>query len=340
MIIKEQIASPFSEGNAVLKRKKGIKTFRKEEFEITEHFYQCVETSEEFTTGEIDQVNLDQVYNQYRDKFGLPFPDQIRKNRKKYNVSASKMSEILGLGINSYRMYEHGEVPSVGNGRLILAADDPREFKRFLRTSKEVIGEKDFNKLTGRADALIEETEKNRFTTFLIGRLFDVIVPSQFTGYRLPDFKKISHMVLFFSERTQTWKTKLNKLLFYSDFLAFKNSGYGISGLDYRAIQMGPVPAKFEEIYSEMSYGEIVEREYYEIENGIYGSLFKPKMSFDHSLFDDFELEIMEKVASELKDLNSREVIHKSHKELAWQDNEAEKKIISYKDYGFELMEM
>ncbi|MGR3301903.1 MAG: type II toxin-antitoxin system antitoxin SocA domain-containing protein [Candidatus Scalindua sp.] len=340
MIIKEEIVSPFSDSNAVLKRKKGINTFRKEEFEITEHYYQCIETDEKFTTDEIDQINLNQVYNQYRDKFGLPFPDQIRKIREQYEISASKMSEILGLGTNSYRLYEQGEVPSVGNGRLILAADDPKELKRFLRTSQEVIGEKDFLKLTAKVDSMIEEADKNKFGIFLIGRLFDVIVPDQFTGYRIPNFEKISHMVLFFSERTQTWKTKLNKLLFYSDFLAFKNSGYGISGLDYRAIQMGPVPAKFEDMYNEMNYGGIVEREYYEIEDGIYGSLFKSKVTFNESIFEDFEIEIMEKVSDKLKDLNIREVINYSHREIAWKANREDKKIISYKDYGFKLLEM
>jgi len=340
MIIKENIVSPFSDSNAVLKRKKSIKVFRKEEFEITEHYYQCKETHEAFTTDEVDQINLNQVYNQYRDKFGLPFPDQIRMIREKYDISASKMSEILGLGTNSFRLYEQGEVPSVGNGRLILAADDPRELKRFLRSSQEVIGEKAYLKLTNKVDNMIEKAEKNRFKIFLIERLFDVIVPDQFTGYRIPNFEKISHMVLFFSERTQTWKTKLNKLLFYSDFLAFKNSGYGISGLDYRAIQMGPVPAKFEDMYNEMSYGGIVEREYYEIEDGIYGSLFKSKETFNKSLFDDFEIEIMDKVSDELKDLKTKDVVNKSHSEMAWKANHQDKKIISYKDYGFELNEM
>lgn len=340
MIIKEQIVSPFSDSNAVLKRKKGIKIFRKEEFEITEHYYQCQETDEEFTTDEVDQINLNQVYNQYRDKFGLPFPDQIKRIREKYEISASKMSEILGLGVNSFRLYEQGEIPSVGNGRLILAAEDPKEFKRFLRTSQEVIGEKDFEKLTQKVNHLIEDADRNKFGLFILSRLFDVIVPDQFTGYRLPNFEKISHMVLFFSERTDTWKTKLNKLLFYSDFLAFKHSGYGISGLDYRAIKMGPVPSKFEDIYNEMSYGNIVDREYIEIENGIYGSLFRPKVTFNESLFEEFELEIMEKVSNELKDLKTKEVIDKSHREEAWKENNEEKKIISYKDYGFEIIEM
>lgn len=339
-MIKEKIASPFCDNNAVLVRKKTSKKFRKEEFEITEHYYQCTGTGAEFTTDEIDQVNLNQVYNQYRDKFGLPFPDQIRRIREKYEISASKMSSILGLGTNSYRLYEQGEVPSVGNGRLILAADDPYEFKKFLRSSQEVIREKDFKKLSKKVDALIEEKDKNRFSTLIIGRLFDVIVPDEFTGYRLPNLEKISYMILFFSERTETWKTKLNKLLFYSDFLAFKHSGYGISGLEYKAIQMGPVPSKFDEMYNEISYGDIVQRDYYQTHSGNYGSRFSPKTNFKRELFEDFEIEIMSKILDEFKDLYPKDVIEKSHKEIAWKENEKERKRISYKNYGFELKEV
>ncbi len=340
---KEQVVSPFCDKGATLKRNKGTITFRKEKFEITEHYYQCIETGEEFTNDEIDQINLNQVYNQYRDKFGLPFPDQIRKIREKYGVSASKMSEILGLGTNSYRLYEQGDVPSVGNGRLVLAADDPNEVKKFIRSSKEVLGEKEFDKLTKRVDKLIEEKERNRFSHFFIRRLFDVIVPDEFTGYRLPYLDKISHMILFFSERTETWKTKLNKLLFYADFISFKHSGYGISGLDYRAIQMGPVPAKFEDIYNLIANDEsIVKREYLTLDNGNYGSVFQPIVNFNPSLFNAFELDILEHIANRLIELTPYEIIEKSHQESAWKMNygKKDKRIISYKDYGFEIKDI
>ena len=103
-MIYEQIDSPFSEGQANLRRKISTFSFRKNDFEITEHFYLCEETQEEFTTSELDALNLNQVYNQYRDKYGLPFPDQIKRIRAKYDVSALKMAEILGLGVNSYRL--------------------------------------------------------------------------------------------------------------------------------------------------------------------------------------------------------------------------------------------
>jgi hypothetical protein len=46
------------------------------------------------------------------------------------------MAEILGLGINGYRNYESGEVPSISNGRLMQMVKDPGEFKKLIDIPK------------------------------------------------------------------------------------------------------------------------------------------------------------------------------------------------------------
>ena len=338
-MIYEHIESPFSTGKANLTKKLNALNFRKNEFEITEHFYVCEDTKEEFTTSELDEININQVYNQYRDKFGLPFPDQIKRIREKYGVSAIKMSEILGLGANSYRLYEQGEVPSVGNGRLILNAEEPEIFKRDLIASEELISPKEFQKIRSRVNELIELQNKQseQFYNLSVMELFNKIVPDQYTGYRLPDFEKVSNIVLFFSERTQTWKTKLNKLLFYCDFLSFKNYGYGITGLDYRAIKLGPVPSNFDKLYELISEGELVHREYIEFENGNFGSYFEPCLTFNKSLFQEHEIEIMNLVSNKFKYTRPSEIIEISHNEAGWKNNIEKQNIISYKDFGFSL---
>ena len=44
---------------------------------------------------------------------------EIIELRKKYKVSQSSMSEILGFGANTYNKYEKGEVPSRSNGKTL-----------------------------------------------------------------------------------------------------------------------------------------------------------------------------------------------------------------------------
>ena len=92
--------SPFTGGEAILKKELRTMNFRKEPFEIWFRFYKCKDSGEQFTTDELDTVNTNQVYNQYRAKYGIPFPDEIKAIREQYGLSAHKMSEILGLGTN------------------------------------------------------------------------------------------------------------------------------------------------------------------------------------------------------------------------------------------------
>ncbi len=156
--------SPFSEKILTIQLRKEMIPFRKEEFEVMHHFYE--DMGHEFTTTENDEVTLQQVYNQYREKYKLPFPEQIRAIREKYQISASKMSEVLGFGINVYRQYESGEVPNQSNARLIQLAKDSAEFRKLVSLSN-AFNEKEQQKILKRIEGLIQE-EKKYFSLLII----------------------------------------------------------------------------------------------------------------------------------------------------------------------------
>ncbi|MDE5881336.1 MAG: helix-turn-helix domain-containing protein [Muribaculaceae bacterium] len=78
------------------------------------------------------------MYNQYRVRHGIPFPDEIAGIREHYGLSAAKMAQILGLGINQCRMYENGEVPSVSNARTIIAAHEKDVFNTSRHASRSL----------------------------------------------------------------------------------------------------------------------------------------------------------------------------------------------------------
>src|SRR3546814_2753935 len=120
--------SPITGKPMKLIREADTPTFRKESFNIVYHYYLCEDSGERFTDDRLDTLNTVQATNQYREKYGIPFPEDIRQIREQYGVSAAKMSEILGLGANAYRLYEAGEMPTVANGRLILSVREPEEF--------------------------------------------------------------------------------------------------------------------------------------------------------------------------------------------------------------------
>ena len=240
--------SPITGLEMKLTKEQRSMIFRKETFDIVFHYYKCEDSREQFTSAALDELNMNQVYNQYRDKFNIPFPDEINNIRSKYGLSASKMSEILGFGVNSYRQYEAGEIPSVANAKLIQMVDDPQNFMEMTALCG-TLDEKARVKYIQKAIFLAEEKKRNifniNFKEYLLGNhLADI-----YSGYRNPNFEKITEMVVYFSDKLSPFKTKMNKLLFYADFLMFKQSCFSISGMRYKAIDMGPVPINFQSIF-------------------------------------------------------------------------------------------
>lgn len=332
--------SPITGKEMTLVTEKRTMDFRKESFQVVFHYYKCEDSGEQFTTTSMDEINLNQLYNQYRDKFNIPFPDEIADIRQKYGVSASKMAEILGFGINSYRQYEAGEMPSVSNARLIQMISDPNKFIDLVILC-DSLDEKTKAKHIQKAKQLVEERARNSFAFNLKDYLLGNHLADVYSGYRNPSFEKFTEMVVFFSEQLKPYKTKMNKLLFYADFLMFKQSCFSISGVRYNAINMGPVPHNFQSIFEYLANEDTIDIYAYEFPNGGFGEQFiaRPDRSFNASLFSEKELNVLYKVASTFEKTTTNDIIEISHLENAWRENEQTKSVISY-EYAFELKQL
>jgi len=110
-------------------------------------------------------------------------------------------------------------------------------------------------------------------------------------------------MVVFFTEKLQPWKTKLNKLLFYSDFIMHQQTGFSMSGVQYRAIPMGPVPNNYNSIFEYLTNKHTVDVYYTNFADGGTGEQFKPNQNkaFNSELFAEIELGILNAVADRFK---------------------------------------
>ena len=331
--------SPITGKEMILKKEMRSLVFRKEEFPVVYHYYLCEESKEQFTSTELDEVNMKQIYNQYRDNNNLPFPDDVKDMRDKYGVSAAKMSEVLGFGVNSYRNYEAGEVPSLANARLIQLANDPKKFKELVELSDALEGDAK-EKLIKKIEHLIEKEKREIFSFELKGYFLGDCQADEYSGYRKPNLERLTEMVVFFTEELQPWKTKMNKLLFYADYLMFKKTCFSMSGACYRAINMGPVPNNFNSIFEYIANNDDVDLIATEFSNGKSGEQFKPnrKRKFNSKLFSSTELEVLNQVAERFKDTSTTDIIKISHEEAGWKENENGRKLISYKDYGFGLL--
>ncbi len=111
--------------------------------------------------------------------------------------------------------------------------------------------------------------------------------------------------------------TRLNKILFFSDFKAFAMLGCAITGATYRRGDRGPVPSELREVLREMEAVGEVER----IERRDLNLLLKriaPLRVADLSVFSAQEIEITDRVMLELRTLDAAQSRLLSHLDLAW----------------------
>lgn len=324
--------SPITDKEMILQKEKHVLSFRKEKFEVVYHYYLCKDTGEQFEDDQLSELNITQVHNQYRERLKLPFPDEITAIREKYGLSARKISDILGFGPNTFGNYEKGEIPGKANARLIQLANDPEEFRKLAKLS---------DNLTAALEKKISDllNLKEIFNFWNLSSLFKNETQSRLNGYRMFKQERVNQMILFFAEKMHPWKTKLNKLLFYSDFLHFKKYGYSISGLKYVAIDYGPVPNEYEILFTIGRINNIFKKVYQEINNDATGEKVLPMTNakFNSRLFKDHELEILYTVFDKFKDVTSSEIVKMSHDEIAWKENYKKHGFIDYK-YSFDLV--
>ena len=106
---------------------------------------------------------------------------------------------------------------------------------------------------------------------------------------------------------------KLNKILFYSDFLAYKHLGQAITGAEYVAFQYGPAPRSLMEIREQM----IERKDIAEDRRAFQGRIVALKEPVLEQFSAD-EIAIVDKVIDALRDQDSESVSELSHALLGW----------------------
>ncbi|HRD49283.1 MAG: SocA family protein [Candidatus Competibacter sp.] len=130
--------------------------------------------------------------------------------------------------------------------------------------------------------------------------------------------EKLIHAIIYFAKNTRfLGKTKLCKLLYFLDFEHFKETGRAVTGLDYFAWKMGPVPvALYEEIdMPEPDMAEKVEFVEKPTRRGSPMLVVKPIAEFDDNHFTKRELRILKNLAEEFRDTQADNMIENTHLE-------------------------
>jgi hypothetical protein len=143
-------------------------------------------------------------------------------------------------------------------------------------------------------------------------------------GNRVYDKTRFENLVLYLSSKSTDdegyGKVKLNKLLFRADFEAYRLLGASISGEEYKRQELGPVAAHLPSLLRRFEEGGVLTIE--EIPAGPYvrlvptlGEGYAPNLS----VFEQSEVEIIDRSLAELRAHGAKSVSEWSHEEsVGW----------------------
>ena len=149
------------------------------------------------------------------------------------------------------------------------------------------------------------------------------------------DMEKFQELILFLAGEScndvRFGMTKLNKLMFYTDFGCYLVLGMSATGATYQHWQAGPVAREMDEaknLLFESEEASLVNRPYF---NGVQDRIV-PSRSANLAFFTSEELQIAKDVVSYFWGYNASQISEFSHKEICWQITE-EKEDIPYETF-------
>ena len=298
-----------------------------EDIEIAAQVMVCAECGEELFNEELDSATLINAYNEYRRRHKLLLPEEIRKIREQYGLSQRSFAKLLNWGDKTIRRYENGAVQDRAHNSLLLFLREPENMRTYLTENEVALDEKQIARLLETVEKLEQDTD------FRVGRryfdLFFSKIPCEENGFKGFDYEKLCAMVLFFAHKSAgLLKTKLMKLLNYSDMIFYKENGLSISGLKYAHLPYGPVPDNFDMILGKMAADHIAHIEV--LYDGAYENhQVVPECDVPEGALTDEEIEVLERIYEKFKNFGSVEISNYSHREKGYNATKTGQ-IISY----------
>ncbi|MBW1789550.1 MAG: SocA family protein [Deltaproteobacteria bacterium] len=125
--------------------------------------------------------------------------------------------------------------------------------------------------------------------------------------------EKLINAIIYFARHTKyCGKTKLLKMLYFLDFSHFKQTGKSVTGLDYFAWEMGPVPRDlFEELTGNMRPD--MSASIHDLPAGEGFQQVRPKKKFDSRYFSKREIELLGNLSFIFQDAKADTMVESSH---------------------------
>lgn len=293
---------------------------RKESIEIEDHFVRCPHCEEEWSADGFDAIA--EVYRVYRERHRMVQPEALKAWRLKLGLTQEETSKLLGWSEATVVRYEKGALQDQSHDNELQMAMTPEGLAVLLRKNPGVIP-------TRKRAQVMEATRSSPSIQLATIEIFNSDEQTIETGFQTCSFDRlktiIAHLV---GNQSGVWKTTLNKLLWYADFVHFRDQGVGITGLRYLHFQYGPVPQNWNYILAALPEDEFeIEEECFP--NGACGERIRTCQPLDSSLLSDEEVATLTSIQQYLSGKGEKEISDLSHAESGWQRT-ALRETISY----------
>ena len=256
LIEKVKIDCPFCNKEHILEKRKrdtvGIVKGKQINFE--EEYFLCniTETDEnEFVTAKMMDENLLKARDEYRKKHDLLTSTQIKEIREKYKLTQAEFSFLLGVGEVTITRYESKSIQEEAYDKLMRLIDkDALLALDYLERNKSKFKDVKFRKIENNIKEVIN---KDTYNYLNIQEIYTKYIEyegkSICNGFKEIDIDKIESVLKYVAQRMNNlYKVKLMKILWYIDFIYYKNHKKSMMGLVYSHQRMGALPIGFDEI--------------------------------------------------------------------------------------------
>ena len=205
---------------------------------------------------------------------------------------------------------------------------NPENMKAMLLKNRDKLNDAQYNRAMAVVNQMLNENTNSALFSH-INNTLQAKPADIYSGYKKFDLEKFLNSILFFSTKdNELYKTKLNKYLFYFDFLTFKHTSVSATGSRYKKYPYGPVPEDYDLLLwvaEKEGYIEILPAQKYDYT----GEIIKPLVDYDEAIFTEEEFKILYKVLNMFIDKTTAAASQISHDEEGYKQTK-DRELISY----------
>ncbi|MEK4853331.1 type II TA system antitoxin MqsA family protein [Paenibacillus sp. FSL H7-0756] len=320
-----------------IKKEPHVFRFRGQEIELERSVAYCNNCGSLVDVEELENETMANVAQIYSEKYGMTSPE-IRNVRLQFNLGIRPFAKLLNIGSASVTRYESGSLPQATHLELYRRLQQhPQAILEFYNRNKDLLTARELKMVETSLQAWTNSEQSFQTDEQIIEAIYKKNELTELAGYSDFSLEKLINMILYFTS-DGVLKTKLMKLLWYSDFLFFKRQTVSITGVTYVKYPYGPVPKDHDMVLAHLQHMNVIEIDERTNDEGWTMMMIKASEPFDSSVFSDDELETMLEIEAYFRDYGSRKISEYAHYEKGWLETE-EKQPISYR-YAEELRDL